>query len=181
MGEFNLDGHYIYYCGQESLRRSGVVLTVNKRVRNAVLGCNLKNDRVILVFFQGKPFNITVIQIYDPTTDAEETEVEQFHEDLQENTKKDAFYYRGLECKSKKKKIHVVQASLTLEYKMKQVKANSFFKRTPWSQQTPSSNNTKDDYTHGDHLKINIKTRLIYSLQPNMEKLYRVSENKTGS
>ena len=85
LGKFNLDGHYIYYCGQESLRSSGVVLTVNKRVRNAVLGCYLKNDRMILVSFQGKAFNITVIQIYDPTIDAEETEVEHFHEDLQEN------------------------------------------------------------------------------------------------
>ena len=85
MGEFNSDDHYIYYYGQESLRRNGVAIMVNKRVRNAVLGCNLKNDRMILVSFQGKAFNITVIQIYDPTIDAEETEVEHFHEDLQEN------------------------------------------------------------------------------------------------
>ena len=83
MGEFNSDCHYIYYCGQESLRRNGV----NKRVRNAVLGCNLKNDRMIFVHFQGKPFNITVIQVYAPTSNTEETEVEQFYEDLQELTK----------------------------------------------------------------------------------------------
>ena len=84
MGEFNSDNHYIYYCGQESLRRNGVAIMVNKRVRNAVLGCNLKNDRMISVHFQGKLFNITVIQVYVPTSNAEEAEVEQFYEDLQD-------------------------------------------------------------------------------------------------
>ena len=83
MGEFNSDDHYIYYCGQEARRRNGVALIVNKTVQNAVLGCNLKNDRMILVLFQGKPFNITVIQVYAPTTDAKEAEVDQFYEDLQ--------------------------------------------------------------------------------------------------
>ena len=82
MGEFNSDDHYIYYCGQESLKRNGVAITVNKRVRNAVLGCNLKNDRMISVHFQGKPSNITVIQVYAPTSNAEEAEVEWFYEDL---------------------------------------------------------------------------------------------------
>ena len=81
MGEFNSDDHYIYYCGQESLRRNGVAIIV-KRVRNAVLGCNLKIDRMISVRFQGKPFNITVIQVYAPTSNAEEAEVEQFNEDI---------------------------------------------------------------------------------------------------
>ena len=84
MGEFNSDDHYIYYCGQESLRRNGVAIIVNKGVRNAVLGCNLKNDRMISVRFQGKPFNITVIQAYAPTSNAEEAEVEWFYEDLQD-------------------------------------------------------------------------------------------------
>ena len=84
MGEFNSDDHYIYYCVQESLRRNGVAITVNKRVRNAVLGCNLKNDRMIIVHFQGKPFNITVIQVCAPTSNAEEAEVEWFYEDLQD-------------------------------------------------------------------------------------------------
>ena len=83
MGEFNSDDHYIYYCRQESLRRNGVAIVVNKRVRNAVLGCNLKNDRMISVHFQGKPFNITLIQVYAPTGNAEEDDVEQFYEDLQ--------------------------------------------------------------------------------------------------
>ena len=79
MGEFNSDDHYIYYCGEKSLRRNGVALTVNKRVRNAILGYNLRNNRMISVHFQGKPFNITVIQVYAPTTDAE---VDWFYEDL---------------------------------------------------------------------------------------------------
>ena len=83
MGEFNSDDHYIYYCGQESLRRNGVAIMVNERVRNAVLGCNLRNDRMISVHFQGKSFNITVIQVYAPTSNAEEAEVEQLYEDLQ--------------------------------------------------------------------------------------------------
>ena len=84
MGEFNSDDHYIYYCAQESLRRNGVAIMVNKRVRNAVLGCNLKNDRMISVCFQGKTFNITEIQVYAPTSNAEEAEVELFNEDLQD-------------------------------------------------------------------------------------------------
>ena len=82
MGEFNSDDHYIYYCGQESLRRNGVAIIVNKRVRNAVLECSLKNDRMISLHFQGKPFKITVIQVYAPTSNAEEAEVEWFYEDL---------------------------------------------------------------------------------------------------
>ena len=82
MGEFNLDDHYIYYYGQESLRRNEVALIVNKRVQNAVLGCNLKNDRMISVHFQGKPFNIIVIQVCAPITNTEEAEVEWFCEDL---------------------------------------------------------------------------------------------------
>ena len=84
MDEFNSDDHYIYYCGQESLRRNGVAIIVNKRVQKAVLGCNLKNDRMISIHFQGKPFNITVIQVYSLTSNAEEAEVEWFYEDLQD-------------------------------------------------------------------------------------------------
>ena len=108
MGEFNSDNHYIYYCGQESLRRNGIAaIMVNKRVRNAVLGCNLKNDRMISVHFQGKPFNITIIQAYALTSNAEEAEVERFYEDLQDLSeltpqKRCPFHYRGLECKSRK-------------------------------------------------------------------------------
>ena len=95
MGEFNSDDHYIYYCGQESLRRNGVAIIVNKRVRKTVLGCNLKNDRMISVHFQGKPFNITVIQVYAPTSNNEEAEVERFYEDghgfLNQHPKKMSF------------------------------------------------------------------------------------------
>ena len=99
MDEFNSDYHYIYYCGQETLRRNGVAIMVNKRVRNAVLGCNLKDDRMISVCFQVKPFNITVIQVYAPTSNAEEAEVEQFYEDLQDllelTPKKDVLFIIG--------------------------------------------------------------------------------------
>ena len=84
MGECNSDDHYIYYCVQESLRRNGVAIIVNKRIRNTILGCSLKNDRVISVCFQGNPFNIMVIQVYAPTSNAEEAEVEGFYEDLQD-------------------------------------------------------------------------------------------------
>ena len=99
MGEFNSDDHYIYYCQQESLRRNGVAIMVNKRVRNAVLGCNIKNNRMISVRFQGKLFNITVIQVYAPTSNAEEAEVEWFYEDLQgflgQRPKKDVLFIIG--------------------------------------------------------------------------------------
>ena len=83
MGEFNSDDHYIYYCGQESLRRNEVAILVNKRVWNAVFGCSIKNNRMISVRFQGKPFSTSVIQVYVPTSNAEEAEVEWFYEDLQ--------------------------------------------------------------------------------------------------
>ena len=95
MGEFNSDDDYIYYCGQESLRRNGVAFTVNNRVWKAILGCNLKNDRMISVRFQGKPFNITVVQFYAPNNSAEEAEVERLYEGLQ----------NLLELTSKKKKV----------------------------------------------------------------------------
>ena len=84
MGELHSEDHYIYYCGQESLRRNEVAIMVNKRVQNAVLGCSLKNDRMIFVHFQGKPFNVTVIQVYAPTSNVDEAEVERFYEDLQD-------------------------------------------------------------------------------------------------
>ena len=105
-GEFNSDEHYIYDCGQESLRRNGVAIMVNKGVQNAVLGYSLKNDRMISVRFQGKPFNITVIQVYALPSNAEEAEVEWFYDDLQDlleltPKKRCPFHYRGLECKSR--------------------------------------------------------------------------------
>ena len=102
MGKFNSDDHYIYYCGQESPRRNGVAIIVNKRVRNAVLGCNLNNDRMLSVHFQGTPFSITVIQVYAPTTHAKEAG--RFYEGLLELTPKHrcSIDHQGLECKSRK-------------------------------------------------------------------------------
>ena len=107
MGEFNSDDHYIYYSEQKSLRRNGVAIIVNKRVQNAVLECSLKNDRMISVRFQGKPFTITVIQVYPQTSNTEEAEVERFYENLQDlleltPQKRGPFHYRGPECKSRK-------------------------------------------------------------------------------
>ena len=100
MDEFNSDDHYIYYCGQESLRRNGVAFTVNKRVQNSVLGCNLKKDRMVSVHFQGKSFNNTVIQVYAPTSNAEEAEVEWFYEDMQDllelTSPKDVLFITGM-------------------------------------------------------------------------------------
>jgi len=106
MGEFNSDDHYINYCEQEFLRINGVAIIANKRVQNAVLGCNLKNDRMISVCFQGKSFSIMVIQVYALMGNAEEAEVKQFYEDLQDflelTTQICPFHYRGLECKTTK-------------------------------------------------------------------------------
>ena len=99
MGEFNSDDHYIYYCGQGSLRRNAVAIMVNKRVWNAVLGCKLNNDRMLSVHFQSKPFNITVIQVYAPTSNTEEADVERFYEDLQDllelTPQKDVLFITG--------------------------------------------------------------------------------------
>ena len=127
MGEFNSDDHCIYYCRQESLRRNGVAIIVNKRVQNTVLGCNLKNDRMSSVCFQGKPFNITVIQVYTLASNAEEAEVEWFYEDLQDFLKltpqKDVLYIIGdWNAKGRSQEIPGITASLALEYKMKQEK-----------------------------------------------------------
>ena len=127
MGEFNSDDRYIYYCGQESQRRNGVAIIVNKRLQNAVLGCSLKNNRMISVCFQGKPFNIMVIQLYAPTSNAEEAEVEKFYEDLQDLLelvlKIDVlFIIADWNAKVGSQEILEQQASLALENKMKQDK-----------------------------------------------------------
>ena len=106
MGKFNSHDHYIYYCGQQSHRRNRIALIINKIVQNTVLGYNLKNDRMILVRFQGKPFSIRGIQVYAPTTNAKEAEDEEFYEDLQDllelTPKRCSFHHRGLECKCRK-------------------------------------------------------------------------------
>ena len=127
MGEFNSDDHFIYYCGQESLIRNGVAIIVNKRVWNAVLGCNLKNHRTISVRFQDKPFSITVIQVYAPTSNAEEAEVEWFCEDLQDlvelTPQKDVlFIIADWNAKVGSQELPGVTGKLALEYRMKQGK-----------------------------------------------------------
>ena len=127
MGEFNSDDHYIYYCGQEYLRRNGVAIMVNKRVWNAVLRCSLKNDRMISVHFQGKSFNIPLIQVYASTSNAEEAKVEWFYEDpqhlLELTPKKDVLFIIGNWNAKKKVKKHLqLQANLALEYRMNQGK-----------------------------------------------------------
>ena len=138
MGEFNSDDHYIYYCGQESHRRNEVAIMVNKKVRNAILGCNFKN-RMISVCFQGTPFNITVIQVYAPITDAKEAEVEQFYEDpvrlSRTNTKKRCpFPHMVLECKSRKSRDTWSNRQVwPWGTKWSRTKANSFAKRMQWS------------------------------------------------
>ena len=127
MGEFKSDDHYIYYCGEELHRRNGVALIVNKRVQNAVLGYNLKNDRMISVHFQGKPFSITIIQVYAPTKNAKEVEVEQFYDDLQDllelTPNKDVLFIIGdWNAKVGSQEIPEVTSKFALEYKMKQGK-----------------------------------------------------------
>jgi len=127
MGEFNSDDHYIYYCGQESLRRNGVAIIVNRRAQNTVLGCNLKNDTMISVHFQAKPLNITAIQVYALTSNAEEAEVEWFYEDVQDllelALKKDVLLIIGnWNAKVGSQEILEQQASLALENKMSQGK-----------------------------------------------------------
>ena len=137
MGEFKSDNHYI--CGQEPLRRNGVALIVNKRVPNAVFGCNLKNDRMISVHLQGKPFNITVIQVYAPTTNAKEAEVGRFYDDLQDllelTPKKDVlFIIRDWNANVGSQEIPGVTGKSGLGVQMKQGKGSeSFAKRTRWS------------------------------------------------
>ena len=111
MGKFNSDDHYVYYCGQKPLRRNGVALKVNKRVQNAVLGYNLKNDRMVSVHFQGKQFSTTAIQVYAPTSNAEEAEVEWFYEDLQDllelTPKKDVLFIIGTGMQKQEVKKHL--------------------------------------------------------------------------
>ena len=140
MGNFNSDDHYIHYCVQESLRRNGVAIIVNKRVQNAVLGCNLKNDRMSSVRFQGKPFNITVIQVYASTTNAEEAQVEQFYEDLQElleptPKKKDVlFIIEDWNAKVGSQEIPGITGRFGLGVQNEARQSlNSFAKRTLWS------------------------------------------------
>ena len=184
MGEFNTDDHYIYYCGQESLRRNGVAIMVNKRVRNAVLGYNFKNDRMISVRFQGKPFNITVIQVYAPTSNTEEAEVERFYEDLPDllelTPKKDVLFIIGdWNAKVGSQEISGVTGKFGLR-----VQNEAGQRLTEFCQEnTLVIANTlfQQNSIHGYHQMVNTKIRLMIFFAPKDKKLYTVSKNKTGS
>ena len=188
MGEFNSDDHYIYYCGQESLRRNGVAIMVNKRVWNAVLGCNLKNDRMISVRFQGKPFSITVIQAYDPTSNAEEAEVERFYEYLKRPSrtkiqKRHPFHCRGLECESRKSRHTQSNRQIwPWSSEWSRAKANRVLPRERTGHSKHPLPKTLEKTLHMDITRWSTpKSDWLYSLQPQMEKLYTVNENRTGS
>ena len=188
MGEFNSDDHYIYHCGQESLRRNGLAIMVNKRVRNAVLGCNLRNDRMISVRFQGKPFNITVIHVYAPTSNAEEAEVERFYEDLQDllelTPKNDVLFIIGdwnAKVGSQETPGVMGKFGLGVQNEAGQtliefcqentlVTANTLFQQT------------REDSTRGHHQMANTEIRLIIFFEAkDGEALYTVNKNKTRS
>ena len=186
MGEFNSDDHYIYYCGQESLRRNGVAITVNRRVRNVVLGGNLKNNRMISVHFQGKPFNIMIIQVHAPTSNAEEAELEQFYEDLQDL----------LELTPKKDVLYIIwdwnakvgsqeTPEVTGKFDLGVNEAGQRLKDLPREHTGHSKHplpTTQENTLHMDITsKPTPKSDLLHSLQPKMEKLYTASKNKTGS
>ena len=187
MGEFNSDDHYIYYCGQESLRRNGVAIIVNKRVQNAVFGCNLKNDRMISVRFQGKPFNITVIQVYAPTSNTEEAEVERFCEDLQDllelTQKRCTFHCRGLECKSRKSRNTWSNRQIwPWSTEWSRAKANRVLTRECTGHSKHPLPTTQEKTLHMDITRWwCLKSDWLYSLQLKMEKLYTVSKTRLGA
>ena len=161
---------------------------VNKRVRNAVLGCNLKNDRMISVRFQGKPFNITVIQVYAPTSNAEKAEVERFYEDLQDllelTPKKDILFHdRGLECKSRKSRNTWSNRQIwSWNTEWNRAKANRVLPKEHTGHSKQPLPTTQEKTLHMDITRWSTpKSDSLYSLHPKMEKLYIVSKNKTGS
>ena len=186
MGEFNSDDHYIYYYGQESLIRNGVAIMVNKRVRNAVLRCNLKNDRKISICLQGKPFNITVIQVYVPTSNAEEAEVEQFYEDQQDllelTPKKDVLFIIGdWNAKVGNQETPGVTGKFGLGMQNEAGQRLIEFCQENAHSKHPLPT-TQEKTLHMDITRWSIvKSDRLHSLQPKMEKLYTVSKNKTGS
>jgi len=178
MGEFNSDDHYIYYCGQEYLRRNGVAIIVNKRVWNAVLGCNLKKNRRISVRFQGKPFNITVIQVYAPPSNAEEAEVERFYEDLQDllelTPKKDVLFIIGdWNARVGSQETPAVTGKFGLGVQNEAGQRLIEFCQENALVIADSSNNTGDDSTHGHHQMVNTEiTLIIFFAAKNGEVLY---------
>ena len=185
MGGFNSDDHYIYNCGQESLRRNGVAIIVNKRLWNAVLGCNLKNDRKISVRFQGKPFNITVIQAYSPTRNAAEAEVEWFCEDLKgfleltSKKKRYLFHHRELERKCRKSRDTCSNRQI-----WSWVRSEAGHRLTVLPREHTGHSKhplpTQETTLHMDITRWSIlKSDSLSSLQPKREKLYTVNKNKT--
>ena len=188
MGDFNSDDHYIYYCGQESLRKNGVAIMVNKRVQNAVLGCNLKNNRMISVHLQGKSFNITVIQVYAPTRNAKEAEVEWFYEDLQDlleltPQKRCLFHYRVLECKSRKSRNTWSKRQIwPWNMEWSRAKTNRVLPRKCTGHKKHPLSTTQEKILYMDITRWSTpKSDWLYSLQPKMEKLYIICKNKTRS
>ena len=167
MVEFNSDDHYIYYCGQESLRRNGVAIKLNKRVLNAVLGCNLKNDRMISVCFKEKPFHITVIQVYALTSNAEETDIEWFYEDLQDllelTSKKDVLFIVGdWNAKVRSQETPGVTGKFGLGlHNEAGERLTEFCQENTLVIANSSSNNKREDSTHGHHQMVNTEIRLI--------------------
>ena len=186
MGEFNSSDHYIYYCGQESLRKNGVALIVNKRVQNAVLGCNFKNERMVSVHFQGKTFNITVIQVYAPTSNIEEAE--QFYEDLQDLLELPPKKYVLFNIVDWNAKVGSQETpgitgkfGLGVQNETGQRLLEFCQENTLVIANTLSQQHKRRLYTCDITRWSTPKSDWLYSLQPKMEKLYTFSKNKTGS
>ena len=187
MGEFNSYDHYIYYCGQESLRRNGVALIVNKRIQNVVLGCNIKSDRMISIRFQGKPFNIIVIQVYAPVkANAKEAEVERFYDNLQDllglTPKKDVlFIIKDWNAKVGSQQIPQVIGKFGFGVQNEAGKRLSFARECAGHNKQPLLT-TQEMTLHVDITRWSIsKSDWLYSLQPKMEKLYTVSKTRPGA
>ena len=185
MGEFNSDDYYIYYWGQDSLRRNGVALIINKWVWNAVLEYNFKNDRLISARFQGKPFNTTVIQVYAQTTNTEEDEVELSWEDLQDilelTPKKDVFFIiEDWNAKVRSREIPGLAGKFDLGVQNEAgQRLTKFYQNNALV--TLSSNNTRDNSTNGHHQMVSTKIRLIIFLAVKDGEALTVSRNKTWS
>ena len=178
MDNFNSDGNYIFFCRQEFLRRDGIVLIVNKRVWNTVLGCNVKNDRMISVHFQDKPFNITVIQVYAQASNTEEAEVEPFYEDIQDlleltPNKRCPFHYRGLECKCRKSgNTRSNRQIWCWSTEWSRSKANRVLPRDCTGCSKHPLQTTQEKSLHMDITRWSTaKSDGLYSLQPKMERL----------
>ena len=186
-GEFNSDDHYIYYCRQEYLGRNAVALLVNKRVQNAVLGCNLKNDRMISVRFQGKPFNTIVIKVYTPASIAKEAEVEWFYKDLQDRLEltlpKDVLFIIGnWNGKVRSRNTWNNRQIWPRNTEWSRAEANRVVPREHTAHSKHPLPTTQEKTLHMDIIRWStLKSDWLYSLQPKMEKLYTVSKNKTRS